>query len=116
MEITGIMSQNTVTKKIRCELYHDSKAEVESITEIEGMPVGYTLAGGSHIVTGDFHIGIFKSNGTWSWDDDEENTRSTKSLNENLKKSDPQLTDVRPITSDRFDDDIIEEKDEVVKE
>lgn len=69
-------------------LFADAKADVVEGATIIGMPETVTIGAGSDIYTGDFHIGIRLSDGSWSWDDDEEASKAlTMSKPSTLKQS-----------------------------
>lgn len=85
------------------KLWADAKADVVEGAEIIGFPEGRELVPGSYVLTGDFHIGQYLTNGTWSWDDAEESNAKSASL----KLSSPALDEKKS-----YEEPIIEELDE----
>lgn len=61
-------------------LFADAKADVVEGATIIGMPETVTIGAGSDVYTGDFHLGIRLSDGSWSWDDDEEASKASLNL------------------------------------
>lgn len=65
-------------------LFADAKADVVDGATIIGWPEGQKMGAGSDVYTGDFHLGIYLSDGTWSWDDGDDASAASLSLNKPL--------------------------------
>jgi len=61
------MKLDPTTKTVEAELFSDTKGEVTSQAEIEGLPKDYTIAFGSSVMTASAEVAFMKSDGTWKW-------------------------------------------------
>ena len=77
----GIISQDLVAKTVVARLFADAKEDVTDGMTVIDMPVGYTLDTESFVIVANGDIAQLKSDGTWSWvGEEEESTRSVVSL------------------------------------
>lgn len=80
-ELKKLHDQNSLTKKVYGDFYATTKSEVESTTDVSqiiGMPEGYSIAEGSFVYTKDFDLGIY-DNG-WNWGEEEDSSTRTAAL------------------------------------
>lgn len=76
----GLESHGFTSRGATVHLFADAKEDVVPGAEIVGLPDGYEMEAGSDVYTGDFHLGILLSDGTWSWDDAEEASKASLSI------------------------------------
>ena len=62
-----VLNPNTMTAEV--SLFADTKAEVgtTAVSDISGMPEGYTIAQASSVITASGELAFMKSDGTWNW-------------------------------------------------
>lgn len=66
-----ITENKPVLHRAVAEFFADSKSDVTPNMEIKDFPPNYIIEMGSTVITGDFQIAVMKSDGTWSWKEEE---------------------------------------------